>query len=79
MSWNYRIIRHAEGHFSLHEVYYDQDGQPESYTADPISFVVDEEEGPKGIVESLRLALQDAQTRPVLDIVEFQSSRDTPK
>ena len=74
MSWNYRIIRHKEGHFALHEVYYDDAGTPHSYTADPISFVSDEEEGPDGIIASLEHALTDARTKPVLDVSIFEQS-----
>ena len=72
MSWNYRIIRHKEGHFSLHEVYYDDAGKPNGYTTDPISFVSDKEEGPDGIIESLEHALKDARTKPVLDASIFE-------
>jgi hypothetical protein len=72
-TWNYRIIRHHEPEvwFGLHEVYYDDQGRPESYTADPISFVCDGDEGPEGITKSLRLALSDAEQRPLLDESEF--------
>ncbi len=70
MTWNYRILRHRKDGrtwYGLHEVYYRSDGRPRAYTADPISFYCDEDEGPEGIAKSLRLALKDARTRPVLD------------
>jgi hypothetical protein len=38
MTWNYRVLRHPDGHLALHEVYYDKAGKPISYTARPIHF-----------------------------------------
>jgi len=35
MSWNYRIIArkdHDDFHFAIHEVYYDENGNPTSWT-----------------------------------------------
>ena len=37
MSWNHRILAHKDGdevYFQIHEVYYDEDGKPISYTTD---------------------------------------------
>ena len=34
MSWNYRVISKGE-RFAIHEVYYDEDGSPESCTVFP--------------------------------------------
>ena len=42
MSWNYRVIRKDTGHseepyyYQIHEVYYDEDGEVESWSEDPI-------------------------------------------
>ncbi len=69
MTWNYRIVRrfyHEFLGYGLHEVYYDNDGNPSSMTVDPI-ISVDEEEGPAGIISSLERALDDAKNRPVFD------------
>jgi hypothetical protein len=67
VTWNYRIIRYSDGSgFGLHEVFY-ENGAPVSMTAEPIPFISDSEEGPQGVIESLRMALADAETRPVLD------------
>lgn len=80
MSWNYRVLRHhknGEAWYGLHEVYYRKDGSPRACTADPIAFVSDEDEGPGGIARSLRLALSDAESRPVLDAAtDFPSPED---
>lgn len=40
MSWNHRVMAHEykdEVYFKIHEVYYDVEGVPDSYTADAIS------------------------------------------
>lgn len=40
MSWNYRVlahIGHMEVYLQIHEVYYDKDGTPDGYTANPIT------------------------------------------
>jgi hypothetical protein len=70
MTWNYRIIKHKE-HFALHEVYYDEECHPYSYTNKAIEFICDIDEGYKGIVGSLKMALRDARRHPVLDIEVF--------
>jgi hypothetical protein len=67
MTWNYRIVRYADGSgFGLHEVFY-ENGAAVSMTVAAIPFVSDSEEGPQGVIESLRMALADAENRPVLD------------
>ena len=39
MSWNYRLMAQPDGSggmwFEIHEVYYDEKGEPESYTTIP--------------------------------------------
>lgn len=71
MTWNYRIIRHTDGHFALHEVFYDEQGNPNAVTKEPITFIADKEEGTDGIVKSLEMAAKDSKTRPVLDMSYF--------
>lgn len=61
MTWNYRVIDFGT-HMALHEVYYDEHGHPTSYTKEPVSFVVDQEEGRAGIISSLRMALNDCES-----------------
>jgi hypothetical protein len=39
MHWNYRVILHDEGQepfVALHEVFYNEAGQPDGWSADPI-------------------------------------------
>lgn len=39
MTWNYRLMVHPDGSggmwFEIHEVYYDENGKPGSYTINP--------------------------------------------
>ena len=40
MTWNYRIVEYRDGKgFGLHEVYYDEDGEPATMTETPVGFV----------------------------------------
>lgn len=48
----------------------------DSYTEQPISFSVDADEGLGGLIESLKMALEDATNRPVFDVSEFVRSSD---
>jgi hypothetical protein len=79
MSWNYRVIFHKAGqlkenpnlkweeYLAIHEVYYDENGVPNSTTKDPIT--ISGEEGKdslvsiKWILEGITKALQ----KPILD------------
>lgn len=72
-SWHYRVIRQSDGLLGLHEVYCDDDGRPHSYTATPVGFVSDADEGLDGLIVSLERALRDARTRPILDAASFGS------
>ncbi len=64
--WNYRIVKHAEDFdsYGLHEVYYDDYGEPNSMTRDPIEFSAASRER---LLEQIEMALNDAKNRPVLD------------
>ena len=68
--WNYRIIRHAD-HFTLHEVYYDDAGKPNGYTAEGIDISVDLDEGSSAIEADLKLMLSDVQRHPVIPVEDF--------
>ncbi len=68
--WNYRVLQHRQGEetwYALHEVHYDEDGKPRSYTESPSTFLGEAAEGPEGIAAALRTALKDAEAHPVLD------------
>jgi YD repeat-containing protein len=36
-SFNYRVMRHSNGEYAIHEVYYDAQGQLVTWTLDPLS------------------------------------------
>jgi hypothetical protein len=64
--WNYRIVKYADGSgFGLHEVYYDENGDPQAMTAGPVAFSVPPDEGPDGVQNSLAMAAADAFSRSV--------------
>jgi len=71
MTWNYRIIRSQDPDgsecFALHEVYYDGEGRPETYTERPCGFVG---ESPEAVRGALEMALA-AFTEPVLTEADF--------
>ena len=70
MTWNYRVIRKTEtGYdnlgefFGIHEVYYDDDGNPEMVTVEPIGPAGDTFEELLSDVECMVAALK----KPVLN------------
>jgi len=67
MSWNYRIVRHLDGHLELHEVHYDKDGKPWGMTEVPAKFVSDKDENPAAIIMALRMAIRDVMRHPILN------------
>lgn len=65
-TWNYRIVRYANGGYGLHEVYYDESGMITARTENAISFVVPEEDGPDPLIKSLEMALENAKSKPIV-------------
>lgn len=71
--WNYRIVKYADGSgYGLHEVYYDDNGEPKGYTENPCGFVTDcegggEREARLEILRAMARAVSDAATRDILD------------
>ena len=60
-TWNYRVMAHEEGEdiwFQVHEVYYDKNGKPNSYTEEAATsggFNIDElVEDERGISDAIR-------------------------
>jgi hypothetical protein len=65
MSWNYRIVRYADGSgFGLHEVHYDAAGEAIRMTGNPAGFCGDTTEEVRA---SFIKAKTDAFRRPVFD------------
>ena len=70
MSWNYRVVKnyHVEGeeYFAIHEVYYDDDGNPKACTALPVAFLGNDIADLKAVLDMAKQACD----KPVLDYYE---------
>ena len=65
MSWNYRIVKYADGTgYGLHEVYYNVVGQPMAMSEHTAGFVG---ETVPEVHSAMMMARRDAVGRPVLD------------
>lgn len=65
MSWNYRIVKYADGSgFGVHEVHYNSEGKESAMTKEPAAFVGDTAEE---VRSGLMMAKADADRRPVFD------------
>ena len=70
MSWNYRLVKRThndEVSYGIHEVYYDDQGNPESITKNPVA-VAEESKG--DIMTTLR-HMERALTMPTLNYEDF--------
>ncbi len=74
-SWNYRVVRYASGGYGVHEIYYDESGNPRSRTERAIVAVTDEE-GPEGLRASLELMLEDCSNEVIQDAVFEDAEKD---
>jgi len=57
MSWNHRILAHKDGegmYFQIHEVYYDDDGKPDGYTANGASVGAESIKGINWILDKMK-------------------------
>lgn len=65
--WNYRVIStncgNGEFEFAVHEVYYDTDGLPKSWSKDHVSVLTNESE----TWESFFTKMQEAVKKPMLE------------
>lgn len=71
--WNYRVIRHqlsaGLGHvsYAIHEVHYDNQGNPIALTENPVKLVAD---SPTDLLADIEL-MREAARRPTLDYSSF--------
>lgn len=72
-TWDYRVLRHADGSLAIHEVYYDEAGSPESCTVDAADVAGDDLDELRRDVEHHAAALQ----HPVLEYESFAVRRST--
>lgn len=68
MSWNHRVMRATDPdgtpHFTIHEVYYHEDGQIKAWTERPVSPCGDSLKELQGDLSRFERAF----TRPILDV-----------
>ncbi len=78
MSWNYRVIKFCrlglEEYFEIHEVHYDKDDKPTSYTESASDIVSESLEGIQWHLDRMREALD----KPVLTPEDFPEPKDSP-
>jgi hypothetical protein len=70
MTWNHRLVKRAhdnEVFYAIHEVYYDEQGNPESITQDPVGV---SEQSKGDVMTTLRL-MERALTMPTLNYEDF--------
>jgi hypothetical protein len=70
MSWNHRILAHKDGdevYFEIHEVYYDEDGKPISYTADGANVGSESLDGIKRVLDKMKECVN----KPILSADDF--------
>jgi hypothetical protein len=70
-TWNYRVILKSGG-YAIHEVYYDEEGEPWTCTEDPVCPEGDTLEALREEMEYYRLALE----RPVLEYADLVPDYD---
>jgi len=71
MTWNYRVIQHEI--LAIHEVYYDDKGNIESWTADPVAIMGDTKEE---LLETLDM-MKRATEEPFLVLSELVEKHGT--
>jgi len=70
MSWNHRILAHKDGdrmYFQIHEVYYDKDGNADSYTAKGVSVGAESLEGINWVLDKMK----ECTNKPILLADDF--------
>ena len=72
MSWNYRVIRHrdlngGDDFLQIHEVHYDEEGNPALVTERGVKVGSETPEGLSEVLDMMRAAI----SRPVLNFEDF--------
>jgi hypothetical protein len=78
MTWDYRIIKHdtvKSGHFAIHEVYYDDKGNVEAWTEEPIEIIGSSK---SEIVKDMEYIISDIK-QPILNESELLQKLKTKK
>lgn len=75
MSWNYRVVKTivcGEESYGIHEVYYDEQGEPRMFSADPCPVYSETLEGLEKEISRFEAALG----RPILQESNFPGAPD---
>lgn len=79
MSWNYRVIRtidpNGDEYYGIHEVYYDDEGNPVSCTENSVNPIGESVEDLSHTV----IYMMRAFTEPVLEMRQFEVNNDVEK
>lgn len=78
MSWNYRVVKTAvdgEESYGIHEVYYDEAGKPQMFSADPCPVYSETLEGLQKEIARFEAALG----RPALQESDFPMAPNDPR
>lgn len=70
MSWNHRLLAHKDGddmYFMVHEVYYDKEGNPVSYTTNGVSIGGNDLEGVQWVINKMI----ESTKKPILSVENF--------
>lgn len=67
MGWNYRVLRYSNGELGIHEVYYDEAGNPTSCTEDAVGPGGDDLAEIRAVMEDMKSAL----AQPILDYADI--------
>lgn len=74
--WNYRVIRNVDNDdnewFTIHEVYYNDKGEPDGVTANPVSLFGETD----GELQSSLMKMLDATNLPVIDMAVFDKMEE---
>ena len=79
MSWNYRIVKHPDGTYGIHEAYYNDDGEIWALTEKPATgFWDDPEEAQRDAFFLLRAGARETLDLERLEFAERISEREIP-
>ena len=66
MTWKYKIVKYFDDNcWALHEIYYDDDGNPTLMSEDPVKFISDV--SVEDLIKSLEMALNAAKNDEIFE------------
>jgi len=77
MSWNHRVLAHKDGedwYFQIHEVFYNETGRPDSYTAQGVGVGAENLEGLVWVLDKMKECL----SKPILSVDDFPNEWQKP-